>query len=290
MAFGQMESNPDGIDNAGADTVKIRHRQPEKIFPSTRIIDGSSVTNLAGGMLDFRISHRFGRLSDGSQNFYGLDNATTRLGLDYGITRWLMVGIGHSTLDKEDDGFVKLKFLNQKRGGSPIALNYFGAMSVQTTPSPVLPAGETWLYRYRLYYAHQILIARKFGDWLSLQVMPTLVHYNIVDSIKNSNNTIAIGVGGKVKLTKRLALTGEYYYRLNNTDLLYNGAPTYNTLSAGLEIESGGHVFQLLFTNAQGMTERTFIGQTTDRWSKGEIHFGFNISRVFAIVKPHENM
>jgi len=257
-------------------------------FKATRIINGSSVENLGMGVLDFRISHRFGQLNQGAQNFFGLDNATTRLGLDYGITKWLMIGIGHSTFNKEDDGFTKIKLLRQKTNGMPITLSYAGSVSVQTTPAPQLPAGDTWKFSNKLYYANQLLIARKFSNRISLQIMPTIVHYNLVDSSKFSNNTLALGVGGRIKLSRRIAVTGEYYYRLTNADMLYAGATTYNALSIGIDIETGGHVFQLMLSNCQGMTDRTFIGQTTDSWSKGALHFGFNISRVFTIVKPKE--
>ena len=259
-------------------------------FKATRLIDGSTVENLGQGVLDFRISHRFGDISQGAQNFYGLDNATTRIGLDYGITKWLMVGIAHNTFNKEDDGFAKVKLLRQAKHSMPVSLSYVGAMSIQTTPKPTLPANDSnkWFFSNRLYYANQILIARKFSDRISLQLMPTIVHYNLVDSTKFSNNTIAIGIGGRIKLNKRIAITGEYYYRVNNTDLLVNGQKTYNALSVGVDIETGGHVFQFMLTNSQGLTERTFIGQTTDSWSKGALHLGFNISRVFTIVKPKE--
>jgi opacity protein-like surface antigen len=257
-------------------------------FKATRIINGSSVESLGAGVLDFRIDHRFGQLSQGSQNFFGLDDATTRIGLDYGITKWLMVGIGHNTLNKEDDGFVKVKLLSQRKEGMPISLSYFGNISIQTTPAPTLPTGDTWEYSNRLYFTNQVLIARKFNDWLSLQLMPSIVHYNLVDSNKSDNNTFAIGIGGRIKVSRRIAITGEYYYRLNNTDMLYDGSKTYNSASIGIDIETGGHVFQLMLTNAPGMTERTFIGQTTDSWGKGNLHFGFNISRVFTIVKPKE--
>ena len=118
--------------------------------------------------------------------------------------------------------------------------------------------------------------------------MPTIVHYNLVDSNKFDNNTIAIGIGGRVKVSKRIAITGEYYYRITNADMLYEGHKTYNALSIGVDIETGGHVFQLMLTNSQGLTDRTFMGQTTDSWDKGALHFGFNISRVFTIVKPRE--
>jgi uncharacterized beta barrel domain-containing protein DUF5777 len=281
MANGQEEGMEDMLDSSIAPVTN----EPAKIFIATRIIDGNSVANLDGGILDFRIDHRFGRLSEGSQNFYGLDDATTRIGFDYGITKWLMVGIGHNVFNKENDAFMKIALLRQRQN-MPFSLNYAGETSIQTSPAPILPAGDTWLYRYRLYYMNQVLIARKFNDWLSIQIMPTILHYNVVDSSKFSNNTIAIGIGGRIKVTKHLALTGEYYYRLTNADMLYNGQPTYNVLSAGLEMESGGHVFQLVLTNAQGLTGRTFIGQTTDSWAKGQLHFGFNISRLFRIVKP----
>ena len=257
-------------------------------FKATRIIDGSSVENLSAGILDFRIAHRFGKLNEGSQNFFGIDDATTKIALDYGITKWLMVGIAHDVFNKEDDGFVKIKLLRQKTKGTPFTISYVGASSIQTTPAPSLPTGDTWHFSNRLYFTNQVLIARKFSDALSLQIMPTIVHYNLVDSTKFSNNTFAIGIGGRIKVSKRIAITGEYYCRLNNTDMLYNGQKTYNALSFGIDIETGGHVFQLMLTNSQGLTERTFIGQTTDSGSNGAIHFGFNISRVFTVVKPKE--
>jgi hypothetical protein len=287
LSFGQADSLMDML-NSGNESKKDDVRAT---FKATRIIDGSSVENLGAGVLDFRISHRFGQLSQGAQNFFGLDNATTRIGLDYGITKWLMIGLGHSTLNKEDDGLLKIKLLRQKTGGMPITLSYVGVISIQTSPAPSLPAydsGAKWYFSNRLYYSHQLLIARKFSDRISLQLMPTVVHYNLVDSTKFSNNTFAIGVGGRVKVTKRIAVTGEYYYRLTNADMLYNGQTTYNYLGLGIDIETGGHVFQLMVTNAAGLTERSFIGQTTDRWTKGELHFGFNISRVFTIVKPKD--
>jgi hypothetical protein len=112
--------------------------------------------------------------------------------------------------------------------------------------------------------------------------MPTHIHYNIVPTSSESNNLFAIGVAGRVKVTKRMAITGEYYYVIPGTGM--DGY--HNALSVGLDIETGGHVFQLLFTNANAINERVVIGQTSGQWSKGDIRFGFNISRVFTIVKP----
>ncbi len=259
-------------------------------FKATRIISSSSVENLGQGTLDFRISHRFGLLNQGYENTYGLDGATTHLALDYGIKPWLMVGIAHSGFLKEDDGFAKVKILRQVKHGMPITLSYMGSVSVQTTPAPTLPSVDSnkWFLSNRFYYCNQILIARKFSDAISIQIMPTMVHYNLVDSSKFSNNTFAIGIGGRVKLNKRIAITGEYYYRLTNADMTVAGEKTYNALSLGVDIETGGHVFQLMLTNSQGMTDRTYIAQTATNWADGGIRLGFNISRIFAIVKPKE--
>lgn len=285
-AFAQSNDLMDMLDKDGSKPKK--KEEVTATFKATRIINGSSVQNLAAGVLDFRISHRFGRLDQGLENFLGLDNATTKIGLDYGITDWLMIGLAHSAYNKENEGFMKVRLLKQKKQGTPITLTYFGSTSIQTMPAPTLAAGQEWYFTNRMYFSNQLLVARKLNDNISLQLMPTLIHYNLVDSTKFSNNTFAMGVGGRIKLSKRLALTGEYFYRLNNTDLLFNGQRTYNALALGLDIETGGHVFQLLFSNSPGMTERTFVGQTTDTWEKGAIHFGFNVSRVFTVVKPKE--
>lgn len=275
------------LDN---ETKPAKKEEVSFTFKATRINNTSSVENLAKGVLDFRVCHRFGLLNQGAENFFGLDNATTKLALDYGITNWLMVGVEHSTLNKENDVFAKVKLLKQRKDGFPVTISYFGSASAVRKSTLPLPTGAEWHFSNQLAYTNQILIARKFNDRFSLQLMPTIVHYNLVDSSKFSNNTVALGVGGRIKLSRRVAITGEYYYRLTNADMLVIGstAKTYNALALGVDIETGGHVFQLMFSNSFTNTERVIIGQTSDSWSDGGIHFGFNISRVFTVVKPKE--
>lgn len=256
-------------------------------FKTTRIINGASSENVARGVLDFKISHRFGEFSTGVDGFFGLDNANTSLGFDYGLNDRIMIGISRGTYQKEYEGFTKIKILRQTEGGEmPFSLSYLGAISIQSLPAPALPAGETYYFTNRMYYVNQLLIARKFSQGLSLQLMPTHVHFNLVPTTAEPNDLIALGIGGRLKLSKRISLNAEYYYRINT---LANTASTtyYNSLSVGFDIETGGHVFQLMFTNAPGITERTFIEQTTSSWPKG-LRFGFNISRVFTIVQPKE--
>lgn len=283
--FAQQDDLMKMLDN---DTDKNKKEPVSATFKATRIINSSSVENLAHGVLDFRILHRFGRISDGFENSFGFDNATTRIGLDYGVTNWLMVGLGHNTLQKINDGFVKMRLKQQYQNGFPLTVSYFAGMGIVGDKAPVLPSGQEYFYSHRLSYTHQLLMARKFSNKLSLQLMPTIVHQNLVDSSKNANTTIALGAGGRLKVSKRVAITAEYYYRFNNADMPHFGAKTYNSLSLGADIETGGHVFQLFFCNSLGITERSFITQTTDTWEKGQLHFGFNISRVFTVVKPKE--
>jgi hypothetical protein len=254
-------------------------------FKTTRLINGHSVENVAAGVLDFRISHRFGYVNTGVKDFFGLDNATTRLGLDYGISNRLMIGIGRSSYQKQLDGYLKFKILRQSTGtkNMPVTMSIMESMNYKTEEFED-PRRENY-YTSRMYFTHQLLIGRKFSEAISLQVMPTVVHYNLVPGTGEiPNDLISIGIGGRVKLSKRVSLNVEYYYQLPD----YKLPETTNSLAIGFDIETGGHVFQLHFTNSTGMTERTFITQTTGDFWKGDIHFGFNISRVFTIKDPRK--
>ncbi len=254
-------------------------------FKSTRIINGHSIENVGKGVLDFRIAHRFGQLNEGIKNLYGLDNATTKFSFDYGITDWLMVGVGRSSYEKEYDGFFKVKLLRQTIDEKyPLSLSFVSGMSVRTLDILNLP-GYTYYFNNRLYYFSQLLIARKFNNWFSLQLMPTYLHYNLVTFADEPNDVLAMGIGGRIKLNRRIAITYEYYYTVPGHKLDgYN-----NPLSVGIDIETGGHVFQLFLTNAASTTERAFIGETSGDINKGAIHLGFNISRVFTVVRSKEN-
>lgn len=254
-------------------------------FKTTRIINGHSIENTGKGILDFRISHRFSSVSGGVHDFFGLDGATIRLGFDYGLTDKITIGVGRSSLYKEYDGFVKAKVLRQTTNNQmPISLSYVGGMSVTSLQTDrlfrPLVSPEKYFFSNRLFFFNQLLIARKFSNELTLQLMPTHVHYNLVETATEPNDVFAIGAGGRIKLNNRVTLNLEYFYQLTQLN------NTVNSLGIGFDIETGGHVFQLHFSNAAGMTERTFIGQVTDKWAKGGFRFGFNISRVFTIVKP----
>lgn len=253
-------------------------------FKSKRIINGHSVENPSEGVLQFVVSHHFGRLNQGAYNLFGLDQATIKLDFQYGITDRLAVGVGRSSFQKTFDGFIKYKVLRQSTGKKimPISLSYVGGMDLNSLRWR-FPERENH-FSSKIAYFHQALIARKFNTNLSLQLTPTLVHKNLVKEKADENDSFAVGAGGRYKITQRVAVSAEYFYLVTE-----QASQSYeNSLSIGVDIETGGHVFQLHFTNSQPMFERGFITETTGKWEDGDIYFGFNINRVFTLKKPKE--
>ncbi|MCC6721424.1 MAG: hypothetical protein IT243_04425 [Bacteroidia bacterium] len=248
-------------------------------FKTTRIINGHSIENQAMGVLDFRINHRFGDINGGAYEWFGLDQSNVKLCLDYGIIDRLMVGIGRTNVNKTVDGYLKFKILRQSTGKKkmPITLSYIAISDINTLKWQY-PSRKNY-FTSRLTFTHQLLIGRKFSKSTSLQISPTLVHRNLVELKKYKNDVFVIGVGGRQKINKRISVNAEYFYVFPKqiSDEMKN------SLCIGFDIETGGHVFQLHFTNSRGMTESQFITQTIGNWLKGDIRFGFNISRVFTV-------
>lgn len=253
-------------------------------FKTTRIINMHSVENAAAGVMDFRISHRFGFINTGAYDLFGLDQALMRIGLEYGVTKRLMVGFGRSNVNKAYDSFLKYKILRQGSGkrNIPVSVSYF-ASAVCNTVHWTDPNRDNY-FSSRMQYTHQLLIARKFNNDLSLQLTPTLVHKNLVPTLQDKNDILAVGFGGRYKLTQRFSVNGEYIYVLPNQIT----STYYNSLSLGVDIETGGHVFQLHLTNSTSMLEPGFITESVGQWKNGGIHFGFNVSRVFTVKDKRE--
>lgn len=252
-------------------------------FKSTRIMNGHSVEKMPAGQLDFRISHRFGEINSGFYEFFGLDQSSIHFGLEYGILDWLMVGIGRGTYEKTCDGFVKFTILRQSSGARVMPVSVSILSSVAATSVKWSDTSRTNYFTSRLSYVNQILIARKINQSFSVQITPSFVHRNLVATEFDPNDLWSIGTGGRMKLTKRISLNAEYYYLINPKTNM--SREIHNPMSVGFDIETGGHVFQLIFTNSLAMIEKDFIGETTGNWLKGDIHFGFNISRVFTLKK-----
>ena len=277
FSFAQNEGSLlDLLGGEEATTEKVRNA-----FKSPRVINSHSMEMLAEGALDFRILHRFGDISRGAYELFGLDNASMRMGFDYGVTRDFTIGIGRSTHNKELDGFVKYRILQQSTGqrNVPVSIVWVSGITYTTLRNPY--PGETINASRRTAYYHQVIAGRKFSEKFTLQVAPFMVYRNFTSSSLDPNALYGTEIGGRYKLSNRVALVMDYSLALNR----FPGVLANNPLSIGFDIETGGHVFQLHFSNAVGMNERSFISDANRNWFKGEIMFGFNLSRVFQIKK-----
>lgn len=248
-------------------------------FKSSRVINGQSMEFIGKGVLDVRILHRFGPVNNGLKEFFGLDQASMRLGFDYGLGTNLTVGIGRTSVNKEFDGFLKFRPIRQSiGGGSPVSVVLVSGITLNTMD--IADEERKNYFSSRIGYYHEIIIGRKFSEKFSLQLSPIFVHRNLVSLSNEDNDTYALGIGGRMKLSKRMAFVIDYH------PILAGRAPgTKDPLSVGIDIETGGHVFQLHFSNSAGMNEKEFITNTRDDFWKGDIRFGFNLSRVFNLKR-----
>ncbi len=277
FAYAQETLMLDEIGDSTNSTEKV-----SGIFKSTRVINAHSVEMLQKGNLDFRILHRFGFLDNGLKEFFGLDEASMRMSFDYGLSDNFTIGIGRSTLRKELDLFLKTRLLQQSKGekSMPLSVVMVGGAMVWTEKSFAAVKPD---FAERASWYLQLLAARKFNGRFSVQFSPIWVYSNQPLS-GNDQNIFALGGGARYKFSRRMAFTIDYHNVLNGlTD------QNTNPLSVGVDIETGGHVFQLHFSNATGMNERAYIMETYGDFFKGNIRFGFNLSRMFQIGKKNKD-
>jgi len=279
---------------------------PKKVFATFKTYRlGNALTTepVKKKHLDFRISHRFGNIYDDTkpnainetfQSYLGFDNASDiRTSFDYGLTDNITIGIGRSKINKMLDASVKWRFLKQTTNFSiPVSVALFADAGYVHAHTEDIYAGIVKDFEtnelHRINYVTELIIASKLNDWISLEILPAYIHRNFIKQNTNINNNaedvngfFTIGFGGRIKLTRRMSFIGDFYY---NTSPFYNNNPAYkNPLALGFEIETGGHVFSLFFTNASGLIENNFIPTTRDSWENGQVKFGFSISRVFAL-------
>ncbi len=252
-------------------------------FNSSYVVNGHSTNTLSPGRLNFFISHRFGTFDQGPFNLFGLDDSSIRFGFEYGVTSRLTVGLGRSSAGKHYDGFVKYKLLTQSHGGGasmPVSLVWFSSTALSSVDwrSQTLNDGR---YRFSDYlvYTHQALISRRFSSRLSLQLSPTLVHRNKTKTAGEAHDVYALGIGGRLRLTRKLHLTADYFYTRRNAPGVYNPA------AVGIDLVTGGHVFQVYLNNAKGIIEKEFLTNTHGNAAKGQVGFGFTVMRSF-VLRP----
>jgi hypothetical protein len=253
----------------------------EATFKATRLVNGQTVETVGKNDLNVVISHRFGNLNSGIDYFYGLDQSFIRLGLDYGISKRIDIGIGRSNEQRLVDSHIKLKLIRQASGAytMPISVSFFSSVAIRTDQG-IVP-GRSYTLLNRLNFINELLIARKINNKVSIQIVPGILHRNLTDLDNNPNIVPYSGLGTRVKISSRIALCAEYYYVFAK-----NVANRFdNSLSFGFDIETGGHIFQLHFSNTRAMNEKIMIAENTNSWLKGDIGFGFNIIRNFNLSR-----
>lgn len=248
------------------------------VFWTQTVVTMTSTRPLSSGTLNATILHTFGRVRGGVQTFFGIDaGANVRLGIDYGVTDWLSVGAGRSRFEKVYDGRAKVHLLRQHTDGSPpLDLAVRGGVSIRTDEAGLRPVD-------RLSYLSSLLLARKVTDRWSVQLMPMISHFNVGyregapdDPQRDRHTHVALGVGTQVVLTDRLALTAEYLPVLGP-----RSDGTTNAAALGINIETGGHVFQMFFATSQWHIEQYRVARNADAVEEGDLRIGFNVNRLF---------
>lgn len=260
------------------DSVKSDKKEIETAaFKALQVCNLQSTKLPVKGELYILISHRFGDLSNGINNFFGLDNALTKIGGIYGVTNWLSLGVSRHTFNKTYELAAKYKFANQMIGGFPITIVGYNTMDINSDlDKAIYPQLK---FNNRLAFTSQLLLSRKFSESFSVEVAPIFVHKNLYDDAIDQKDTYLIGTGGRYKLSKRLSLNIDYAARLGAK---IEGSPYHNPLSVGLDIDTGGHIFQMVFSNSQPMTDVTILTNSIGSWEgKKALYFGFNMYRVF---------
>jgi Membrane bound beta barrel domain (DUF5777) len=272
-----VKAQDDLLSALESQTDKPTKEFAEAAFKGSRLINGHTVVTRKSKSLEFLIAHRFGKVNQGAYDFFGIDGANVRFGLEYGIGNRLTAGIGRNSFEKTYDSFLKYALLRQQKGLAmiPVSVTWLSSIAIKT----LKPSDEPQVLKTpfsQAAYSHVLLVAHKLSPAISLQVMPALIHRNEVEE-GEKNDQYAIGVGGRVKVSKRISINTEYYHRVGEAE----NNPYQNSIAIGVDIETGGHVFQLHLTNSQSMIEKGFITETKGNFFKGDIHFGFNITRVF---------
>lgn len=279
---GRLAAQDELMDLLNSEETEPQVNYTTATFKATRIINGHSIERMQEGQLDVRFHHRFGTLNNGAYEMFGLDQANVHYSLEYGLTDWFMFGVGRDTYQKTFDGFGKFSLLRQSTGAveMPVSVSALATVAVNTLRWAE-PDRQNY-FSSRLAYTYEVLVARKFSERFSFQVTGAVVHKNLVASELDYNDLFALGGGERFKITKRMSLNAEYIYPF--FPKFQSGRDLYHpSLSLGIDIETGGHVFQIMLTNSTPMIEKGFITETTGRWLDGDIHLGFNISRVFTL-------
>lgn len=293
VALAQPGSALDELDELTKDDEK-KPDYTTATFKGTRLINGHSIEMPAQGEMVLIFAHRFGTMENGLYDLFGLDRATMRMGVEYTPIDNVCIGFGRNTYRKTYDGFVKAKLLRQQKGLRNIPLSIGILSGIAHTSDRNFVPNENVSSVDRLSFVNQLLIASKINSAFSIQLTPTMVHKNLVRRADEQNTFFSMGVGSRVKLSRRVSLNLEYFGTLPGQEApTARGLNVQNTFAVGFDIETGGHVFQLQFTNAAAMYDGGYISETTNDFfaERGTgMQFGFNFTRTFTFGKKRKQV
>ncbi|HQF47323.1 MAG TPA: DUF5777 family beta-barrel protein [Flavobacterium alvei] len=275
FTIGYASAQDDLLNQLNAEKSEVKDKETTA-FKGLQICNIQSTKMTAKGEWYMVISHRFGDLTEGLDNFFGLDNALTKIGGIYGVTDWLSLGASRHTYNKIYELTAKYKLADQITNGFPVTIVGYNTMDINTALSTDLYPNLQ--FNNRLAYSTQLLASRKFSEGLSFEIGGVYVHKNLYDDSQELKDQYLVAAGGRCKLSKRLSVNLDYAYKINQLE----NAPLYqNPLTLGLDIETGGHVFQMVFSNSQPMNDVAVFTNATGKWNGGSLYFGFNMYRVF---------
>lgn len=259
----------------------------ESSFKGTRVVNAQSLELPKPKILQFMIQHRFGSIENGFYDLFGMDYATIRFDFHYGLSERLSFGVGRSSLDKIYDIFVKTKLLRQSSGtrSFPVSVLLYSDIGIDTKRKSENDPAVKDEYLNRLLYVNQLIIGRKFNRSLSLEILPTLIHRNLVPTNQDDHDLVSVGIAGRYKLSNRISVNADYFIPLGDRSEDYQ-----NSVAIGVDYETGGHVFQVMIANSQGPYEYTFIENARGNFSTGVLYLGFNISRAFTLAGDNEKL
>lgn len=269
------QDDPLSLDNVATESTAIK-----EAFNGSYLINNQTTNVLESGRLNVLIQHRFGEISDGSFNAYGLDYAAVRFGFEYGISDKLTAGLGRSSVGKNYDSYLKYRIKTQTQGGVnsfPVSVVLFSSAAFSSLELQRQNSiHDNNQFVNQLVYTTELLVSRQFSEKFSLELIPAIIHRNSVLSSEYNTNVYSLSAGGRLKVSGRMHLTADYGYVFNNSAFE-------NPAALGLDIVTGGHTFQVYVTNSVGMIEKEFLTATTGNIGAGNIRIGFTISRSFIL-------
>ena len=270
------------VSNAQDDLFKeldndsiVKKEKETAAFKGLQVCTMQSTKMASKGEWYFLVAHRFGDLTEGFDNFFGLDNALTKIGGLYGATDWLTLGLSRQTYNRIYELTIKYKFANQEVNGFPVTIVGYSTMDINSNLSedefPYLKTTN------RFAFSTQLPISRKFSNAFSLELNPIYIHKNLYEPTLEKADNFLLALGGRHKISKRISLNAEYAFRLNAKETSFY----HNPVTIGMDVETGGHVFQLVFSNSQPMNDVSYFTNATGITEGKGIYFGFNLYRVF---------